>query len=168
MHQQCTNLCHMASTVGILIQFIFSSQKCTMGPVPDAAATSRCHLFCKRKKKKAMNNSMDFYPCLFFLLLVSWSCGFMFHPFVHTYTHSTKDDASNLCRQAQLVIAYCSLSLSVTTWAPCRVKTLLRSRLTGAACCAATMRWSNTYYKQNKMTPPLPPPPQGSNSIQDQ
>lgn len=96
MHQQSINLCHMASAVGILIQFIFSSQKCTMGPVSvaaaaaattaAAAAAARRHLSLERKRV-AMNNSIDFFPLACFYCRRLRAVALCFTP-LYTHTHT--------------------------------------------------------------------------------
>lgn len=101
-HQQSINLCHMASTVGILIQFIFSSQKCSVAPclslLPPAVISPQ------NETRVAMNNSADI-SLLVFIGGDSEPRLYIWPYCTHTHTHRWWRAVSTLCRLMRLLVS---------------------------------------------------------------
>lgn len=138
----------MASTVGILIQFIFSSQKCTMGPCLSLQPPAVILLRDKKKKKTVSMNSIHF-------LLACCYCGWIKAValrFALLYTHTAG------IHFLQTDTAGCISSLSVATRAPCKtVLTQHWETQTRRSCQRRAKPWDGTMHTRQITQLSAPP-----------
>lgn len=138
-----------------------------MGPMSVAAAAAATHtvIFLEKKKRVAMNNSIDFPPSCFYC---GWFRAMALHfTLLYTQTHTHTTCIYYLCRQTQLVVAHRSSSQSAATWAPCKVVLTQHWDTDVEELPATCQPWDGTTHIP-LTTLELSAPPQASISIQDQ